>query len=1326
MRIGLKLKFEIASALCILGLAGVSAQPLNDNFAQRLDLPPALPAILEADNVGATAEPGEPSHGLANAMHSVWWRWVAPTNGELRIQGDSYYDPVVAALYTGSTLDALLPVSLDPAHGLWNVEAGHTYEWAVDITTERRFQLRLRLFVTPPNDAFAARAPLPALPFEGTSDLAVATHEAGEPPSPSLASFNIWFNWTAPSDGRLHLKTEHSFVSFDAFSGETLESLTPVPVAYINYEYVFEAHAGVTYQIAMGRRQLAGAFDEFAGVLWTARFDPVPANGSVQTRLPLTGTAGDLIADGHLIPDHRLWYEWTAPGDGTLVLGNAAAYFGEDPARLAALADLGSGIAVTQGMSIKMSVFAPTATPVTYRFYELPSNDFFANARIIDGRSVHLMEYNYGAGLETHEPKHGRSFAGRSIWYRWTAPATGWATWHVETPGRTPATKVYEGSSLSRLKPVKNQSQIVSPEGLFEFYEFQAVAGKTYAFVVDNQRTPAEEGGGYSVNPASTFDMQFTFTTLRLEASLFAESDGSPLFVAGFQGDSDITGGQFSLVQLDRFCPNLTIPSNGEAGALLWTNPPPGRFLLTAAVSQNSGDTVIVSPVTVRIPPANDNLSHAEPLQGYQLTHRSSIAGSTREPGEPSHGGGKGLGSIWWKWTAPVSGPVDLGVTVYGQKYGLEPSTQTGISPSLAVYRSSKGGLSRIAVGQPKKFTTRTRFHADAQATYFIAGQMPAGYYLSDCAGEAELSLRLAAARVSHALAGATFVHGASIPLAIDSDLPWTDIEHVEYFESFEDYRQPTFVLSSGQAPFNGEWSEAPKGPHHLKAKLFFKDGTTLWTDSIGLFVRTRNDSFAEAIVLTGEEVDIRDDVAYATREPHEPRETGPPYGDSVWYRWTAPRSGRYFARLSGFGESWFLYIGASLKSLRRVMLQSNPGLGVDWFDAVAGTTYQIAIKRAVLWPAPFELTMIPGEPPPNDAFAAAQMLPAGTTTLDATLRLASLEAGEPSIGQDASVWFAWRAPADGMVAFKRPAVIYDVHLFAGNTLSTLQPQTDLGDPDAYVVLVPLPWRYYRVQAEQTYYLQVVRLPGYILSFDPVWDIPATRFQLEWQFAEPPANDSFSNAFELPAGLMSYSGGSLGASSEPDDLMAGLETAVTRWWTWRAPANGILTVSFSNQYVGVFRGETLASLQPVPGSSVFGVSTEVQQGEVLYLCSYHWHPHVELFSFQLVFQATGASRWPQDAEAAPSPIEPAESPLQPSVSTQPAWRVHAAGVSATQLELVVTGEGQHRCVLESSTDLRSWQAIPSSTLVTTSAGELHLTVELESRTACFFRVRAVP
>ena len=137
--------------------------------------------------------------------------------------------------------------------------------------------------------------------------------------------------------------------------------------------------------------------------------------------------------------------------------------------------------------------------------------------------------------------------------------------------------------------------------------------------------------------------MQFTFTTLRLEASLLAVPDGSPVFQAVFSGGSDITGAEFSLVHLDRYCPSLIVPSTGEAGALLWSNPPPGRFLLTAAVSQDSGDTVIVSPVAVRIPPPNDNFSGAETVQGYQLTNRSSIAGSTREPGEPSHGGGRGL-----------------------------------------------------------------------------------------------------------------------------------------------------------------------------------------------------------------------------------------------------------------------------------------------------------------------------------------------------------------------------------------------------------------------------------------------------------------------------------------------------------------------------------------------------------------------------------------------------------------------------------------------------------------------------------------------------------
>ena len=72
-------------------LAGrAHAQPVNDFFVNAVTLSGPSGSVA-GNNIGATAEPGEPNHGFGAGFlggnvpwgASVWYRWVAPTNGSV-------------------------------------------------------------------------------------------------------------------------------------------------------------------------------------------------------------------------------------------------------------------------------------------------------------------------------------------------------------------------------------------------------------------------------------------------------------------------------------------------------------------------------------------------------------------------------------------------------------------------------------------------------------------------------------------------------------------------------------------------------------------------------------------------------------------------------------------------------------------------------------------------------------------------------------------------------------------------------------------------------------------------------------------------------------------------------------------------------------------------------------------------------------------------------------------------------------------------------------------------------------------------------------------
>ena len=115
-------------------------------------------------------------------------------------------------------------------------------------------------------------------------------------------------------------------------------------------------------------------------------------------------------------------------------------------------------------------------------------------------------------------------------------------------------------------------------------------------------------------------------------------------------------------------------------------------------------------------PPANDNFTNASTLPSLTVNSTGGAAttyGETyyalREPGEPEHAYA-GHSSIWWKWTAPVSGNVTINLD------GSDFYTLLGVYEG-----SSLGALSPVASDSADSVHARVSFPAVAGRTYRIA-----------------------------------------------------------------------------------------------------------------------------------------------------------------------------------------------------------------------------------------------------------------------------------------------------------------------------------------------------------------------------------------------------------------------------------------------------------------------------------------------------------------------------------------------------------------------------------------------------------------------------
>jgi hypothetical protein len=195
------------------------------------------------------------------------------------------------------------------------------------------------------------------------------------------------------------------------------------------------------------------------------------------------------------------------------------------------------------------------------------------------------------------------------------------------------------------------------------------------------------------------------------------------------------------------------------------------------------------------------------------------------------------------------------------------------------------------------------------------------------------------------------------------------------------------------------------------------------------------NDDFAAAQPITGASASVSGTTKDATRETGEPRHTAAWTGDhTVWYSWTAPHTGDWNLDTcqANIDSVLVVYTGGQLDALTKLKEDNNgcsSGFGSKLtFRATAGTTYRIVVGDAggaTQNTFTLALTSIPA--PPNDNFAAAQLINGASTSVNGTNVSATRESGDPWGGTgERSVWYEWTAPFSGSATFDTCTATYD------------------------------------------------------------------------------------------------------------------------------------------------------------------------------------------------------------------------------------------------------------------------------------------------------------
>ena len=613
-----------------------------------------------------------------------------------------------------------------------------------------------------------------------------------------------------------------------------------------------------------------------------------------------------------------VWWAWTAPTSGSATIFTSgssfdtilAVYTGTSVSALTRIAsddDGGSGNAslltftATAGTTYRILVDGyDGATGSIALGLSLAgsssgsNNDSFANRIAFPASGGSLSGSNTGATRESGEPSHAGSAASKSVWYTWTATASGTVTLSTAGSSFDTVLAVYTGSAVGSLTSVASNDD--GPNSTTSVVSFSATLGTNYQIAVDGYSgasgsvvitlTPpaGSSGGGGGATPANdsfaraspigssngTFSVSSVGATKepgepdhanqRGGASLWwswtapsagtvsISTDGSnfdtilavytgnglnSLTVIAANDDSDtaVTSAVSFFTQAGQ---SYRIAVDGYGGAS-------GNVRLTLALSSGAGGGS-GSPVQ------NDAFANRGTIPAVGGTVTGNNSSASFEAGEPLHAGLTRSRSVWWTWTPTVSG--NYTVSTAGSDFDTVLAVYTG---------SALASLVSVASNDDESNTIRTsltRISATAGTTYQIA---------VDSYGVAAGSIRLTIAATSGAVT----------------------------------------------APANDQFA----GRATLPAA-----GGTVEGSNVG-----------------------------ATRETGEPSHARSAAARSVWWSWTPSRSGDATVTTNGssFDTVLGVYLGSGIAGLTEVASNDDNGSAVTssaTFRVTAGTVYLIAV----------------------------------------------------------------------------------------------------------------------------------------------------------------------------------------------------------------------------------------------------------------------------------------------------------------------------------------------------------------------------------------------
>lgn len=1049
--------------------------PFNDDWASAFVIP-ADPSVVRGTTSHATREANElaaPNGG----SNSVWYKWKAQTTGTtLASLFGSAFDTVISVYHGSSLADLALIAHNDDFEGAtwsrvqWESTKDHEYFIAVSGKGDAGGYLRLTFSGPPVEDHIANALEIPQFPFTYASDNTNSGREVNEPLHASQhGGGSLWLKLRLSDSSRnIILNTRNS--EFDTLlavyaSDVTTPTFSDLQLVVANdnapygdtfSELRFTAQQNRTYWIATDGKAGARGIVRMRGFTQQQNDDFANAIGlsgnEVSSPMPQGALRGGTREPGE--PDHAgagsessLWWFWSPASSGDFVLSVDASsaigvYTGDS---IPALASVATGLETSGGVTrlrilnaqpasvykiavaANLDAYLPGLITLNIRPSVAVANDSWRRPVALSGMPTIATPFtltgnNQGATLEGGEPGVGLA---ASVWYTWTAPASGEFSADTHLSRAMALLNVYETSGQPAFFPSLKLLASGNQNGIDDdaWVRFSAVAGRTYYFqvaspTIDNAGefklliqpfTPPANDDFANAEVLSNFFIQREYPNFGA-----SRQAGEPLHATDndYHNKSDVTTEISTAYKtlwfkwtakehtarrtsFSSFGSNLTTVvavyegprDNAQLSDLVslvgasshfgdfwgwgefnWT--PTAGTTYYIAVGSNTPNKEEIHRLSLWQNP-NDHFANRTQLSGNHVTLTDANFAATVEPGEPAHitteHGGR---SLWYEWTAP-----DSGVYIFDTIHSFleDRFFDLGLNPD----RNKSGGRMHMAIYTGSRLSS-----------------------LFKVASNRAISMRDYNAMIAlNAVAGTTY------QIAIDSKIG------------------PAYVVN-GPKP---EWT------YRSIFNLNISKGSL------------SNDAIAHATTIHGDYHQEFIDLKYASRELGEPTHGGR-QSRSAWWRWTAPDSATYHAATAGdlFDTQHSRTPGiavyhstngtGSFGDLIKIAEANNNDYSANYipaqvrFDATEGQTYFIAIdldSNGISSHKGLKSGLLFAKVPPNDNFLNATEITGSRRTVFGYNVGATEEPGEPDIdpgwkragATNSSVWWKWTAPAAGLTS---------------------------------------------------------------------------------------------------------------------------------------------------------------------------------------------------------------------------------------------------------------------------------------------------------------------